>query len=66
MVKAFRGSILLTSHKHRGDSSAPRSGLSLLHKLMLEHVQVNAFLKMKVRLAAQVRSSCMDVCLAVY
>ena len=41
-------------HKHRGSSSAPRSGLSLLHKLKLEHIQLNAFSKMKVRLATQV------------
>ena len=40
-------------HKHRGDGSAPRSGLSLLHKLKLKHIQLNSFSKMKVRLAAQ-------------
>ena len=43
-------------HKYRGDRSAPGSGLSLIPKIKLEHIQLNSFSKMKVRLAVQVRN----------
>ena len=51
MGNTFGGSIY---HHHRGDSTKPHSGLSLLPKLKMEHVVLTSYSKMRVDLAAQV------------
>ena len=37
-----------------GDGTTPRAGLSILHKIKMEHVQLTSYSKMRVDLAAQV------------
>ena len=48
-------------HKHHGDGTTPRAGLSILHKIKMEHVQLTSYSKMRVDLAAQV-SHAMTIC----
>ena len=42
---------------HRGNGSAPLPGLSILHKIKLEHIKLTSYSKMRVNLAAQVQQS---------
>ena len=49
-------------HRHRGDHVAPTSGLSILHKIRFEHIQLTSYSKMRVDLAAQVKKP--TLCLA--
>ena len=53
-------------HKHRGDGTTPRPGLSILHKIKMEHIQLTSYSKMRVDLAAQVKQNFQRACMCGY
>ena len=52
-------------HRHRGTGDVPVSGLSMLKKIKYEHIQLTSYSKMRVDLAAQVRSYALSVAMSL-